>query len=371
MEFYFSTAATTRLSLASKRSIALLILLLPLFMTGCDLLSKSEVAQKKPTPTKPHLVETSSIETLSLGHSTQRTGTLTALGRVKIFNQEEGRIDKLHLFAGDRVNQGDLIVHLDDRLLLSQLAKTVANRERAEADLKRTETLSKKNLSSTEKMIQARTDLKVSQAEEALIRTRLGYTQIRAPFDGVVTERLVDPGDIAPRHTHLLSIIDPDSLYTEVTISELLLPQFNVGDMAQVRIDALGEGLFPGKIVRIHPTIDSRTRQGVVEVKLLDTPPGAAAGQLCRVRLHTPAINRLVTSFAALQRGRQSEYVFVLADGVAHKRDVVTGLRLGDKVEILEGLKAGDRVVIRGFLGLTDGKNIQVVNHDDAEKPTL
>ncbi|MBF0193525.1 MAG: efflux RND transporter periplasmic adaptor subunit [Magnetococcales bacterium] len=352
-----------------KRALFVFSSLFLFSITGCDLLTKPEVSKAKKSPAKHHLVEVSQIKTQPLSHATQRTGTLIARGQVKVFNQEEGRIETLKVYEGDYVDKSDLLIKLDDKLLKSQLAKTVANREKAESDLERVEVLKQKKFSSAEKMIQAYTDLKVAKAEESLIRTRLGYTKILAPFGGIISKRLVDPGDVAPRHTHLLTMIDPKSLYTEVMVSELLLPHFKIGDSAQVLIDALGSQPFPGKIVRIHPTIDPRTRQGVVEVQLIEVPPNATAGQLCRVTLHTPTIKRRVITFASLQRDRKNEYVYVFENGVAHQKKVVTGLRIGDEVEILEGIVDGEQVIIRGFLGLTDGKKVKRVKQKIAEKP--
>ena len=351
-----------------KGSHALFLSLSLLLLSGCDLFSTAQETKKQKS-SPPHRVEVSSIKNIPLSHSTERTGTLIARGRVKIFNQEEGRIDYLRAYEGDSVAAGDLLIRLDDRLLRSQLAKAVAIRKKAESDQKRTKVLQQKNISSLEKRMQVETDLKIAQAEEAIIQTRVGYTQIHAPFTGVITKRWVDPGDIAPRHTHLLTLIDPKSLYTEITVSELLLPHFKVGDAAQVRIDALGRGFFPGKIVRIHPTIDNRTRQGVVEVQLVEIPQGTAAGQLCRVTLNTPIVNRQVVLFAALQSGREGEYVYVVEDGVARQRNIVTGLRFGHSVEILKGVVEGALVVIRGFLGLTEGKKVLVVGQEGQGKP--
>lgn len=334
-----------------------------LMAAGCDAAppSKKGGGPGQKRGKTAHLVEVAVIQSQPLAHTAERTGTLTALRRVKIFNQEEGRIESLPVHEGDGVLKGGVLVRLDDRLLKTQLDKVRAERQQAESDLKRVQRLRKQKLSSAEKLTLADTALKVARAEEASIRTRLAYARIRAPFDGVVIARLADPGDVAPRHTHLLTLIDADSLVTEVAVSELLLPHFKVGDAARVRIDALGEAAYPGKILRIHPTVDPRTRQGVVEVRLTRVPPGASEGQLCRVTLTTPAITRRTAPFAALQRDREGTFVYLLKDGKAQRRPVVTGLRLGDAVDVLEGLAEGDRVVVRGFLGLTPGKTIKVV----------
>lgn len=310
----------------------------------------------------PHLVEVATVAVEPLSHATTRTGTLAARRIVRLFNQEEGRIEALEVRAGDAVRAGQVLVRLDRRLLAAELEKVVANRRQAESDLARARALSARAVATQERVDRAETAVSVIQAEERLIRTRLGYGEIQAPFDGVVSERLIEPGDVAARHSHLLTLIDPASLYTNVSVSELMLPRLRVGDPAEVRIDALGQRAWTARIGRIHPTVDPRTRQGVVEVELTPVPPGAAPGQLSRVTLRTPASPRKVVPFAALRQDREGEHVYVVADGKAAVRRVRTGLRLKDRIEVLDGVEAGDHVIVRGFLDLGPGKAVQVVD---------
>jgi membrane fusion protein (multidrug efflux system) len=339
-------------------------------LSACDQgVQKSGGARK--AAEKVHLVEVVTVRSELLRHETVRTGTLTARRSVRVFNQEEGRIESLPVFEGEAVRAGQVLVRMDRRLLEAELQKAAAARQQAAADLKRIRTLSKKKITTQERLDHAETAFKVAQAEESLYRTRLDYGEIKAPFDGVVTERLVEAGDVAPRHTHLLTVIDPNALYTKVAVSELMLPGLREGDAVDVRIDALGDGIWSGRIGRIHPTIDPRTRQGVVEVELSPVPPGARAGHLCRATLRTAESRRKVLPFAALRHDRQGEYVFVVVGAQAQIRRVRSGLRLGDQVETLEGMQDGDRVVVRGFLDLGAGKSVSVTNEagGQADKP--
>jgi membrane fusion protein (multidrug efflux system) len=344
-----------------------LIIGLCLFITGCDDPAKTGARGGKKKPT--HLVEITIVGAKPLRHETVRTGSLAARRSVRLFNQEEGRIDQLTVFEGAAVAKGQILVRLDRLLLTAQLEKATASRKLAEADLERMKKLAKKRVTTQERYDQAETQYSVALAEETLVRTRLAYSEIRAPFEGIVTERHVEPGDVAPRHTHLLTVIDPTSLYTKVSVSELMVPRLKKGDTVDVRIDALGDRVWTGTIRRIHPTIDPRTRLGVVEVALDPVPPGARSGQLCRVTLRTPEIQRKVVPFAALRRDDKGEYVYVVVDGKTQLRRVRTGLRMDDKVEALDGLQEGDKVVIRGFLDIRPGKKVSITGkHGTPEK---
>lgn len=316
---------------------------------------------------KPVLVTAVTVATEPLAQTVVRTGTLRARRIVRLHSQEEGRVETLPVYEGDRVETGTLLVQLDDRLLRAEWNKAEANRRQAEQDLARLRRLAGRKLVSEDEQLRAETALRIAEAEESLLKTRLGYTSIRAPFDGVITERMVEPGDAAPRFAHLLTLVDPDSLVTEVPISELILPTLAVGDAVAVRIDALGTETYAGRIDRIHPTVDPNTRQGVVEIALDPVPPGAHAGQLCRVYLPGEARPRRTVPLAALRQDAQGEYVYTVdAEDLARRTPVRSGMSLGERIEIVDGLADGDRVITRGFINLAAGKPVTIVTAPDA-----
>ena len=308
-----------------------------------------------------HLVEIQQVQPRSFSHATELAGSLRALRTTRIFNQEEGSIIRLSVYPGDPVRKGQELVALDDALLRAQLQKTTAMRAQAEHDLKRQEGLAQKNIESREQLEKSRTQLAMAEAEENMLKTRLGYTRVSAPFGGVISQRLVQEGDVVARHTHLLTLYDPSTLIAELRISELLIPLLRVGDKVDVAVDALADKNFSGVISRIHPTIDEKNRRGVVEVEMKPAPAGVMAGQLCRVTLRTRHQQRLVIPFAALQRDLESEYVYVVdAQSKVQQVRVSSGMRLEDQIEITGGLEPGSRLIVRGFFGLRAGTAVAI-----------
>ncbi|WP_455223550.1 efflux RND transporter periplasmic adaptor subunit [Kaarinaea lacus] len=346
------------------RILWLSITLLLLFATACSQ-DGTETSEKPKKKNRDHLVEAVVVERSVLGVEKVRTGTLRARREVEIHNQEEGEIIRLPFFEGDRVKKGDVVVRLDDKLLRAQLARARATRQQAEQDLQRIRNLFKKKLVSDEELSRAETALEVAKSDEEVLSTRLSYTTIVSPINGIVSTRLSEPGNIAERYTHILTISDPTSLITEVTLSELLISQLSVNHPAEVSIDALGGRIFKGKVSRIFPNLDPITRRGTVEVELHPVPEGARPGQLCRVNLKTLAADRLMVPFSAVRRDQKGEYVFVInADGKVQRAAVVGGLRIGEEVEILKGLSQGQQVITKGFLDLSPGKIVKVVSAD-------
>jgi membrane fusion protein (multidrug efflux system) len=308
-----------------------------------------------------HLVELAAVTKRALQYTADRTGSLRAVREVKIFNQEEGKIIALRVREGDSFRKGELLLRLDDGILRAELDKTTASSRQAQLDLDRLQRLYEKKLVAEETLSRARTIFDIAQADTRLLRTRLGYMRITSPFDGKVAERRIEVGDVAPKHTHLLTLVDPSLLVTDVLVSELVLPYVKVGDSANVRIDALGDQIYPGRILRVYPTIDPATRRGRIEVGLQPVPPGAQPGQFTRVLLQTASNQHLAIPLASLRRDLQGEYVFVFLDGKVQRTSVRSGTRLADKVEIRDGLEAGQQVVAKGFLGLVDGQAVKPV----------
>lgn len=345
----------------SSRFYWVLITVLVVTLGACG---QEKVEKKAKKGGKDHLVESVSVSLSTEGVEQVRTGTLRARREVRIYNQEDGRIIKLPFYEGDMVSKGKVVARLDDKLLLAQLSRAEATLKQARQDLERTRNLFRKKLVSDEELNRAQTALDVAKADQEVLATRVSYTTIKAPISGVVSARLSEPGNIAERHTHLMTISDPTSLITEVTLSELLISKLAVNHPVEVTIDALGREVFEGRVIRIFPNLDPVTRRGTIEVELKPVPEGARPGQLCRVKLQTSAASRLVIPFSALRRDQNGEYVFVIDEKNKVKRtEILSGLRIGEQVEVLDGLMQGQKVVVKGFLDLMDGKKVKIVSH--------
>jgi membrane fusion protein (multidrug efflux system) len=329
-----------------------------LLLTACNEAPDKSAKRKKPV----HLVETTQVLQESVGLTQIRTGTLTSRREVNIFNQEEGAITNMPFFEGDTVRKDDILVRLDDKILRANFTRAQATHRKAKLDLKRINNLYKKKLSSEEALTLSETDLAIAAADEEMIATRLGYTVIRAPISGIISQRLSEPGNIAERYTHLLTISDHTTLVTEVNVSELLVSHLQLDDEITMTIDALGNDVFNGHISRIHPNLDPLTRRGTVEISLNPVPSGARPGQLCRVKFSTRTAQRLMIPFRALRRDTEGEYVFRLDGKQALRNGVLSGLRIGEQIEVLQGLEAGQRVVIKGFLDLSDKKQVKDIS---------
>ena len=313
-----------------------------------------------------HPVEIEYVNRQAISISRTLTGTLEAPRTVHVHSEQAGRIVELPYFEGDRVDKGALLARLDDALLRAELDKVVATRKQAEVDLKRLQRLTSSNLSSQDQLAKANTAVELASAEESLQRTLLSRTVINAPFSGVISERLKEPGDVVALNEHMLTLLDPSYMTAAVQVPEQLHSRVAPGDPVEVRIDSLGDRSFVARILRIHPQVDPGTRQGTVEIHLDPVPRNARPGQLCRVTLKTAETPRRLISLNALQFDGRGSFVYRLsADSKAVRTDVTIGLQIGDSIEIIDGVTEGEAVISKGFLGLKSGKTVRVVNADN------
>ncbi len=339
-----------------------LFFLLLLALTSACNDAKAPSPASKQNKASPVLVEVARVQKRTVAGKWRRSGTLAYRHILRVHTQEEGRLASLPWFEGDRVNQGDTLATLNNELLKAELKKAKATRSMATRRVSRLERLRKTKATSEEDLIEAQTELELAQTEVEILETRLGYTTIKAPFNGIITRRLAEPGDAVPRNHHLLTLADPQSLIARVAAPVQLLVDLNPESDIEVQLDIPDSQPLTGRLQRIFPTLDPQSRQGTIEIKLNDPPGMARAGQFVRVKLAGIARTRLMIPFTALRTDRQGEYVYTVENNKVARKDITSGERFDDWLEVIEGLKASDRVVKRGFTNLKSGTLVTVLN---------
>jgi RND family efflux transporter MFP subunit len=203
----------------------------------------------------------------------------------------------------------------------------------------------------------AQSRARVAEAAAAEAETLLGYTRIVAPFDGTITRKLADVGDLAGPGKPLLEMEDPRLLRLEADVPEAVVGRLALGDKLPVRVASM-EGELTGTVSEIAPAADPGSRTFLVKLDL-PVSPSLRAGQFGRVAMpvgETTAVR--VPESAVLVRG-QMEIVFVASDGRARLRIVKTGKRVGGEVELVSGVEAGETIVVGDNTGLVDGQPLQ------------
>jgi len=314
-------------------------------------------------------------------------GTVTAAQSSNLASQMMGTIVETRVREGDRVQRGQVLAMIDDaqpraavdrataadRAAEQQLAAAESDLSLAESTLKRYQSLyEKKSVSPQEfdevktrqqsalaRRDMARADQAQAKAALAQARTALEYAQIRAPFDGVVTERRADPGTLASPGVPIFTVEDVRRYRLEATINESDLRYLRVGQPASVTIEALGDAAVSGKVVQIVPAADAASRSFVVKVELpADTR--LRSGLFGRARFSRGERQSLLIPRAAVLDRGQLQGVFVLDQNkIAGLRYVTLGKYSGENVEVLAGLQSGERLVAKPGERDLNGKRIE------------
>ncbi len=269
-----------------------------------------------------------------------------------------GGIERMLVAPGQAVKAGQLLVQLDAREIQARLDQATALREQTAKDLQRFQKLIADKAVTQQEFdaVQARQRVAAAAVSEA--ETQLGYTKILAPFDGVITHKRADVGDLATPGRALLELENPAALRLEADVPEALLASIKLGDRLPVHIAALKAELS-GSISEIAPAADAGSRTFLVKLDLTATS-GLRSGQFGRVAIPVAEVNALrVPASAVVVRG-QMELVFVVAGQQAQMRLVKTGKRLGPEIEIVSGISSGESLVVEGVSALTDGQPLQV-----------
>jgi RND family efflux transporter MFP subunit len=286
------------------------------------------------------------------------SGTVTSRSVANVAPKVMARVIEMRVSAGAPVAAGDVLAVLDDREVRARaeqaraaLAAATAQANQAEADLRRAQTLFQKQATTRQDLdaMEARaraTRAQVAQARDALAEADvlLGETTVRAPFAGIVAQRLADPGDMAAPGHPLVIIHDPAALRLEAHVAERCAGSLSVGSAAVVHLDTPARDLTV-RLDEVAPMADPVSRT-VLAKAALPAAPDLRPGIFGVLRIPCGSHSAIVIPASAVARTGQLETVRVLSNGGSRVRHVRTGKPVGDLVEVLSGLGEGESVVL-------------------------
>jgi membrane fusion protein (multidrug efflux system) len=264
------------------------------------------------------------------------------------------------------VSKGNVLVELDSSVQSAEVRQALAELSLAEANASRVEDLFARQFVSISARDEVVSRLEVARANAALARARLERTRIRAPFDGIVGIRKINVGDYVREGDSLINIEDIAVLKLDFRLPELYLPRLKPGQMLEVTSDVAPGMVFPATVEAIDPLVDADGRVILLRARLANDEGRLRPGVFARVRLIVEERDNvmLIPEAALIPAPGQTQYVFLVRDGVAHRVGVKTGMRRAAEVEIVEGLASGDLVVVAGQFKLRDGVAVTVARMD-------
>lgn len=307
------------------------------------------------------------------------TGSIEAERRADLRAEVSAVVLEVLKENGDPVRRGELLVRLDqtairDSLMAAEASARAAAQayEQAERQYQRMLKLREAGLIAMQQLEDAEIQRNNAQSENEAARTRvvtarqqLERTEVRAPFDGIVSDRKVSAGDTAAVGKELMQVIDPTSMRYEGRVSADRVGEVAAGQRVTFRIQGFAETDFTGTVTRVNPAANSTTRQVEVLVRFDDPSqmPGVA-GLYAEGRIETRSTQTLTIPTASIVRDGDHAFAWVVRDGTLQKVQVELGLRDArtGRYVVTSGLAEGDAVLRYPGSTLKDGQAVQLVD---------
>jgi len=308
------------------------------------------------------------------------TGVIEAWNKINVTPDIGGKIAKIHVEEGDIVQKGQLLAELDTRAVRLQLeqaqaalAVAEANYNDAQKNMERMERLKKEDAASDQqyekvKLAYDAADAQFKQARAAvnLARYNLDVSLMKAPFSGVVASKNAEVGEVinpmmggfSPT-SGVLTLMDFSRVRIEIDATQQDVVRIKKGQLAQLRVTAIPDRIFQGRVSIVNITADPVSKKFKVEVTVdnsdLALRPNTFGEVSLEVSTHEQAL--VIPQNAVLE----NKYVFrVRDDNTVERVEITIGLQNANRVEVMNGLKEGDMVVVEGNFGLEDGTQIEI-----------
>jgi len=307
----------------------------------------------------------------SVARTIELPAEVRAWQQVTLHAKVPGFVKSIAVDRGDRVRAEEILAELEVPELAADVAKAHADRTLAGTLAGRVGRAHSKapDLVVAQNVDEATAKLEVARAALSRAETLLSFATIRAPFDGVVTERFVDVGSFVPAATGtatahtaaVVTVADFAKVRVAVGVPESETRFVQVGTAAEVKVDEAGTDAFVATVARVAWALERNTRTMMAEIDIENADLRLRPGMLAHVRLGVEAHNGvLVVPAAAVLAEKAGSFVFVLGEGDRVRRTAIKpGFDDGSHVEILEGVEEGLRVVLVGKPPLRDGQVVQ------------
>lgn len=381
------------MSMSIRLFVGIVFSITLLAISGC---SSSEAVAVSTTQAED---ETANVEVIrAVNHAFEQEieipSNILPLRKVAIIPRVPGRLVKVLVNAGDVVDEGQVVAQIDRRDYLLAVRQAQAANAAAKTGVRLAEIASESAATTHERMSGLRKSGAIAQSDMDKVndghrmglakidaaqaqtklagvglsaaQTKLSDTIMKAPFAGVVLQRMLDEGSVCTvmPPSPVMVIAEVDTMKVEGAVSERDRLSVKVGMPAKVIVDALRGKVLTGTVAIINPMVDPRTRTATLQINLPNPDHVLETGMSARVVLDLGEREAIAVPDESVLRAGAAERaaVFVVDEsGVARRRDVVTGARSGGLVEITDGLELGEQVVRAGHVGLTDGTRVQVV----------
>jgi len=377
---------TTMIPRARRASSGATLALAALVLAGASACKKTDTSAAATAPSTmlvgPENVTVVQAQQIRTGPAI--SGSLAPEKSATIRAEMSGSVVQTYAEAGQRVRAGQQLAQLDasvlrDQQISAQGAVTTAQSafDIAQRELNRAETLEKAGAIAERDVEQARNatiaargQLSTARAQLANINKQLDKASVQAPFDGVVSVRSVNAGDVVSPGTALFTVVDPGSMQLEASVPADALGDVRVGMPVDFTVNGYPNRHFTGRIIRVNPIADPTTRQ----VKILASIPNVGntlvGGLYAEGRVSSESHTAPMIPISAVDERGLRPTVVRIRNGKVEKAEVGLGIRdqAAETVEITSGLAPGDTVLLGAARGISPGTPVKVSTPSDVRK---
>jgi membrane fusion protein (multidrug efflux system) len=303
------------------------------------------------------------------------TAPIEAFAEADVIAKVEGEVREILFEEGNEVKEGDVLARLDGDRLRLELNESRARLEQMRSDFERNSDLREKGLLSEGEFEKLRYDLEALEASFNLANLELDYTRIRAPINGVVSERYIKVGNTIRVGEPAFRVTSFDPLVAYLHVPEREYRQISAGQPVAIDIDALAGQRIIAAVTRISPVVDPETGTFKITIEIRDEARRIKPGMFGRMSIvYDVHENVLQVPRSAIVEEMGNQTVFVIEDGKAVRRIVQTGYGQDGMIEVADGLSDDDAVVTVGQIGLKPDAKVSVINapasEEEAEEAT-
>lgn len=327
-----------------------------------DLFTSSDNQQAARSNNSVLSVEVFVVEPDTIDNNIFTTGTLISNEEVELASESSGIVQDIFLEEGAAVDEGDLLIKINDSDLQAQLTRAEYRLTLAEERERRQEQLLEKGGISQEEYDATLNEVNVLRAEVNLIEAQIAKTEIRAPFSGRLGLKYVSDGSYISSTTRIATLQDIDPIKIDFSVPERYASQVQTGTKVRFTIQGIGEEL-EATVYAKEPRINTDTRTLQVRARSQNKDGVLLPGSFADLELTLNTIEgALMVPSISLVPELQGQKVFVLRDGKVQPQSVETGLRTETNVQIVSGVQAGDTVLTTGLLQVRPGMTVNVNN---------
>lgn len=305
------------------------------------------------------------------------TGTTQPIDQTIVKGRVAGRLAEVLVREGDRVTEGQVLARFETTELQAKLNERQSALEAAQADARWTardrsdkETLATRNIVSQSAADQARATAEnrasmvaVAEAQLDVARKNLADAEVKAPFEGIVGERIANQGESLPIDGKILALLDTSHVEIAAQMPAADVIRMKVGQTAQVNLEGFGDRVFSGKITRISPTTQPGSRSIPVYVEIVDRHEALRGGLFGTGTVTVQEKGHaLAVPASSMRKDDQGDYVLIVENGTLVRKPVgaVRTWSRGELVEV-KGLESGMTVVSAPLPGLHAGQKVKIV----------